>query len=299
MEDSPLVTVYIPTYNRINLLRRAVESVLNQDYHNIELIVVDDGSSDGTVDYLEALASKNDRVRYFANEKNSGACVSRNRAIFAAKGKFITGLDDDDYFLPDRISSFLATWKTKRAEAIALFSNSYFVKANGRKLVSKRMKLVTRDSLFEMNQIGNQIFLPTVLMQAIGGFDESLPSWQDYDCWFRVFQHPDEVIELAPTATYVADIAHEYQRIGMSSRNKKIKAFNIIAEKVGASERQLDSMKVVLCDSAKIAPPASLVVSKIMLSGRGSNVRLALKVLIKSIIYRWPVFNSIYTDSKG
>jgi len=103
MNENPLVTVYIPTYNRLELLKRAVKSVLDQDYSNIELIVVDDGSSDGTVDYLECVSQADQRVRYFVNEVNSGACVSRNKAIWAEKGEFITGLDDDDYFLNDRI----------------------------------------------------------------------------------------------------------------------------------------------------------------------------------------------------
>src|SRR5690606_21493496 len=118
LEERPLVTVYIPTYNRLNLLRLAVVSVLNQDYENIELIVVDDGSSDGTVEFLSVLSAKESGVRYLVNEKNAGACVSRNRAIEIARGEFVTGLDDDDYFFPERIRLFVEAWKMKANNCI-------------------------------------------------------------------------------------------------------------------------------------------------------------------------------------
>lgn len=107
MEHQPLVTVYIPTYNRVDLLKRAVESVQAQTYQNLEIIIVDDCSTDFTHQYLQQLANEDKRVKYFIKEKNSGACVSRNIAIENATGEFITGLDDDDFFLESRIDEFM------------------------------------------------------------------------------------------------------------------------------------------------------------------------------------------------
>ncbi len=126
--NEPLVTIYIPTYNRVELLKRAIDSVLTQTYKNIEIIIVDDCSPDTTIQFLEKLTKKDSRVRYFQNEKNSGACVSRNKAILEAKGEFITGLDDDDYFLPNRVEDFVSYWKlnvTKISNIICLFSSNY------------------------------------------------------------------------------------------------------------------------------------------------------------------------------
>ena len=88
----PLISVYIPTYNRLELLKRAVQSVQNQTYKNFEIIIVDDNSSDGTQDFLVGLAKVDSRIRYFFKDKNSGACVSRNIAINLAQGELITGL---------------------------------------------------------------------------------------------------------------------------------------------------------------------------------------------------------------
>ncbi|WP_158650917.1 glycosyltransferase family 2 protein, partial [Acinetobacter indicus] len=120
--NQPLVTVYIPTYNRLELLQRAVKSVQEQTYHNLEIIIVDDCSTDGTHEYLEKVSKEDKRVRYFLKEKNSGACVSRNIAIKNSKGEFITGLDDDDYFERNRIEIFLHKWFSYSEKYIALFS---------------------------------------------------------------------------------------------------------------------------------------------------------------------------------
>lgn len=296
LEGKPLVTVYIPTYNRLNLLRRAVKSVLNQDYQNIELIVVDDGSSDGTAEYLMELAGKEARVRYFINQKNSGACVSRNRAIFAANGEFITGLDDDDYFFPNRISLFVAGWRCRDQDTVALFTNSFFKKRSGKVLRTKRKNKVGKVCLFEMNHVGNQVYLPTETIRSIGGFDESLPAWQDYDCWLRVLQSESDSMELVEAASYMVDICHEHPRIGMSSREKKIKAFKIITGKQKINGNALASMKVVLCDATHVSPSMSLVLSKIMFRKNKRNVVFAIKVISKSLIYGWPAEKEVFLD---
>ncbi|MCG2794063.1 MAG: glycosyltransferase [Weeksellaceae bacterium] len=93
--ENPKVTIYIPTKNRLALLKKAVDSVLRQTYTNWELIVVNDASTDGTKDYLDDLSKSNPKVKVIHHHESLGACVSRNDAIFSATGTFITGLDDD------------------------------------------------------------------------------------------------------------------------------------------------------------------------------------------------------------
>ena len=104
----PLISIYMPTWNRQQLAIRAIKSVLRQDYDNWELIIVDDCSS--SYEQLQKFVEDlNDpRVVYTHNAINSGACAVRNQAIMQAKGQYLTGIDDDDEWTPNRLSIFLS-----------------------------------------------------------------------------------------------------------------------------------------------------------------------------------------------
>ena len=98
---SELVSVIMPSYNTERFIKSTIESVLCQSYGNLELIIVDDCSTDKTD---EVVASFTDpRIKYIKNEKNSGAAVSRNRALREAKGKYVAFLDSDDLWTPDKL----------------------------------------------------------------------------------------------------------------------------------------------------------------------------------------------------
>ncbi len=105
------VSLYVPTHNRLALVQLAAESVLEQDYADLDLIIVGDGSIDGTFEHLKSLSASEKRVSALRKETPMGAPKSRNRAILCARGDFVTGLDDDDYFAPPRM-------RTKILEAV-------------------------------------------------------------------------------------------------------------------------------------------------------------------------------------
>ena len=111
MADSPLVSVYLPTRNRAEQLPRAIRSVLRQDCPNLELLVVDDASTDLTSEVLARFAARDSRVRIFRQPVPSGAPAARNRAIREARGEFLAGIDDDDLMLPTRLSSLLDAYQ--------------------------------------------------------------------------------------------------------------------------------------------------------------------------------------------
>ena len=96
VQSSPVQSVIIPTYNRKEFLADAINSVLSQTQKSLEVIVVDDCSTDGTGDFVKSLTDE--RIRYFRNDKNSGQEVSRMNGFRQARGKYITFLDDDDYY---------------------------------------------------------------------------------------------------------------------------------------------------------------------------------------------------------
>lgn len=96
-----LVSIITPTYNCARFLKETIQSVLNQTYQNWEMLIVDDCSTDNSE---EVIKSFNDyRIKYFCNEKNSGAAVSRNRALREAKGRWIAFLDSDDLWMPEKL----------------------------------------------------------------------------------------------------------------------------------------------------------------------------------------------------
>ena len=103
MANVPLFSIILPTYNRVELLKVAIASVLAQSYQNFELIIVDDGSTDSTKEVVSGI--KDERVRYFF-QKNQERSIARNHGIDLAKGKYICFLDDDDYYMPDFLSTF-------------------------------------------------------------------------------------------------------------------------------------------------------------------------------------------------
>jgi glycosyltransferase involved in cell wall biosynthesis len=213
MLNPPKVSVYIATHNRKDLLIKAVESVLNQTYENIEIIIVNDGSSDNTQVVLDTLAIKFSNIKVFINDSAKGAAFSRNIAIKASTGMFITGLDDDDYFTPNRINDFINHWSNTYS---FLFSN--YQEFDGI-LVTKnlpRKKIIGFSDIKKRNYVGNQIFTTKNKIMEIGGFDEKLEAWEDYDLWFRLIASfgPAKVIN---NHSYLLNVENSRQRITNSS----------------------------------------------------------------------------------
>ena len=106
--SAPMVSVVMSTYNRADLLPRAVESILNQTYGDFEFIIIDDGSTDGTVDILRAYTEQDNRIKVITNRPNQGLIVSLNKGIDAARGKYIARMDDDDVAVPQRFERQVA-----------------------------------------------------------------------------------------------------------------------------------------------------------------------------------------------
>lgn len=195
----PLITIYLPTHNRVKNLKRAVNSILIQDHTNWELIIVNDGSRDQTEEYLEELATADSRIKVFHNELAMGACVARNIAINEAQGEFITGLDDDDEFTSDRLSYFLENWRDEYASLCTpvticnnnnLCEHNYFIGE------------LSLNDLLVINKVGNQLFCKTDDLKKIGGFDPDFKAWQDYDTWIRFFKAFGKGLKL-PKSTYL------------------------------------------------------------------------------------------------
>lgn len=102
-DKSPLISVVIPTYNRVQFIERAVRSVLNQTYSNLEVIVVDDGSVDETYEIIDRLKKQDGRLIFLRHFKNKGPQAARNTGIHASSGDFVAFLDSDNEWLPAKL----------------------------------------------------------------------------------------------------------------------------------------------------------------------------------------------------
>lgn len=232
--DNPLVTVYMPTYNRASLLSRAIESVLAQTYSNFELIIVDDGSTDNTHELLAAYAKQDSRVTYYINEHNQGACVSRNRAIKKAQGEFVTALDDDDYFLPNRLSVLLDNWFKLPDDKAFIFSNKKLLRVDGDAVIKgpwyiRYRKFIKKEDLLVGCPVGIAFLATRDSLIKIDGFDESMPMWQDLDCVYRLLQLGTGYY--INDTSYVVDITHDEVRISDANIKKLMQVHEYFCNK--------------------------------------------------------------------
>ncbi|PTR30036.1 glycosyl transferase family 2 [Luteibacter sp. OK325] len=210
----PLVSVYIPTRNRSALLRRAVDSVLAQTYPEIEVLICDEASTDDTADVVAGYASRYPgKFTYLRNDTPQGACRARNRCIEEAVGTYVTGLDDDDLFHPQRIQTLVDTYR-RYSPSFACSRFRYFqTDAQMASLYERRyaeselarVDTLTLPALLYANLAGNQVLTELSRMRALGGFDESMPSWQDYDMWIRLADRYGPAVRTRPLLSFVDD----------------------------------------------------------------------------------------------
>ncbi|MBI3299551.1 MAG: glycosyltransferase [Elusimicrobia bacterium] len=184
--SAPLVSVVIPAFNAERWVPAALESVLAQDYAPLEVIVVDDGSKDGTG---AAVARFGDRVRY-VRQANSGVCQARNRGAREARGKLVAFLDADDVWLPGKLKAQAARFAARPGLATCFTGTVAFDEATGREtLLAYRLSPdLVADLLLHCTIIGNSstVMVRREVFERVGGFDPALSNCADWDMWIRL-----------------------------------------------------------------------------------------------------------------
>ncbi len=181
----PLVSVIIPTYNRACLVQRAIRSVLDQTFRDFELIVVDDGSQDGT---LAALGSYQGKLQV-VSQANRGVSAARNAGLAKAKGELLTFLDSDDEWLPEKLARQIARFRTH--EPLFICHTEEIWLREGKELPQKDIHRKQGGRFFERALercliSPSSVMLSRALMDRVGWFDERLPAAEDYDLWLRI-----------------------------------------------------------------------------------------------------------------
>lgn len=222
------VSIYIPTHNRAQLLKRAVFSALAQENCDLEVIIVDDASTDRTPEIIDQLAA-DPRVRSIRLTRPRGAPFARNTAIDAARHRFVTGLDDDDMFLPGRLQRLLEA--AKRSPGAAYASNDLLLTPSGLRL-HRKPSLVSGHDLRYVNIIGNQILAERSAFLAAGLFDITLKAGQDYEMWGRILKHT-LVCHIDSRPGQLVDAAHGLGSI--SHLSNKAAAYSEARRKIARS----------------------------------------------------------------
>jgi len=223
----PLVTIGIPNYNYANYIIDSINSVLNQTYPNIELIIVDDFSKDNSVAVIDQFIHTYQgyiKIKFIRNKVNGGLTKVCNQILEAAKGKYFQTLDADDLLLPDKIGKQVKLMEVKEDVAI-VYSNVAVIDEKGSVISEDYLYRVgydknnmPQDNVFEKLFYFNFIPLPSVLVNTnyarhVGGFDENLQV-QDYYLWLKLAEQYNVVFMNEQTALYRV---HE---ASMSNSNK-------------------------------------------------------------------------------
>jgi len=197
-----MISIIIPVYNGSKYIRESIDSALSQTYSNVEVIVINDGSTDDTD---QICLSYGDKIKYFT-QKNGGVSSALNNGIRNMKGEYFSWLSHDDLYLPHKVESQINLIKEMNGEKIIISSDYVCMNAKG-KDYSKPIK-TEKDEFADKPEYfllrgrinGITLLIPKKAFDDCGFFDENLKCTQDYDMWFRMnnkgysFIHLDQVL---------------------------------------------------------------------------------------------------------
>lgn len=202
MNQNPLVTVICTCFNHQNFVIETIESVLNQSYSNIEIIIVDDCSSDDSISIISRFLEKHPEIKFIQNQQNLGNTKTFNKAAKQANGSFLIDLACDDILLPNCISiqveSFL---KSNIISTGIVFGNSEYIDENGnylsdyfstdsnKKVIDKKLFTTNLIQLLEGGLVMNSVsaMINKSIFDELNGYDETL-AFEDLDFWIRVLE---------------------------------------------------------------------------------------------------------------
>ncbi len=182
-----LISVIIPTYNRCDKLKKAMESVLAQTYDNIELLIIDDGSTDHTQEMVEGIADE--RVRYIRLPQNMGAAAARNEGVRQVRGELIAFHDSDDLWVPEKLEKQMNYWK-EHPEFSMIYCAYLFHIDNHEFRTPDMNRGDLEGDILQYLLLKNSVGTPTMLMrkrcfEEVGGFNTSLHCLEDWEFVIR------------------------------------------------------------------------------------------------------------------
>lgn len=211
-----MVSVVMPAYNIAPYVEQAAKSVLSQSMRDLELLIVNDASTDETAKLANAIAAQDARVRVLTNESNSGVAVTRNRGIAAARGKYIALLDGDDYWYPEKLEKQLALAEKTGAEIIYC---SYDM-VEERDEPWNRPFIVPPETSYKKMLSRNVISSSTVLLKASALQPSPFGTAKDYSEDFLLWM---QLLESGKRAVGCTEVLAAYRLLPQSRSSKKLR----------------------------------------------------------------------------
>ncbi|SVC88226.1 uncharacterized protein METZ01_LOCUS341080 [marine metagenome] len=244
--DAPKISIIVPTYNRANLLGEALHSIINQTYQGFELIVVDDGSTDDTVETMKLFP----RAKLLTLKENSGVSKARNAGLASANGQFICFLDSDDLWDEKKLQ-VQVRWMENNIDCKICYTDEIWIRNGVRVNPMKKHRKFSGDIFRHCLDLcivsPSSVMLRKELFDKIGNFDELLPACEDYDLWLRIaLKHEFYFIE-EPLITKRGGHADQ-----LSRKYWGMDRFRVVALKKLLDQNLLDGEKLKLTRSALV-----------------------------------------------
>lgn len=221
--SSPLVSVIIPNFNNSQYIAECLESVLTQTYQDLEIICIDDASTDNSVDIIKRFMVEYQNIRLIENETNIGVTANRDKAILVSRGEYFTTLDGDDFFLSKhKIEKELSKIQSfgEGADNIIAFSDIRLVDKHGKELKPGTENNIKEGDIFKEIFLRQCLIPRDYLMQKklyleVNGFDKKIPLYEDWDLKIRLAKKNYFVYSGVP------GIAYRRHGTGLSSTDKR------------------------------------------------------------------------------
>lgn len=209
------VSVLLATRNRAGLLRAALASVQRQTLRDIEILVLDDGSTDDTAQVLDAARQRDARVRVIRHAHGQGLPVALNRLLAEARGTWVARMDDDDLCMPQRLAVQLAYAQTHRLDVCGSWYRRFGWLPGGAGRPATDHEAIVAGLLFQPSLLHPSVLIRRSVVANAGGYDTEYPHAEDYELWTR----------LATAGARFGNAPHVLLRYRMS-RNQVSRAFN-------------------------------------------------------------------------
>lgn len=241
-----MFSIIIPLYNKEKFIQNTLDKVLQQSFQDFEVIIVDDGSTDGGAEIVKNI--QNERIKYFWQE-NQGVSSARNKGISLAKNEYICFLDADDEWKENHLMSLLET--IQKFPNAGMYCSRYVTKINEKKSIHTYLNNITNDyegyvedffhsSLVDRVALTSALCIDKKVFNEIGGFDRNITSGQDLDYWIRIALHFPVAITNKETMVYNFQVSESLSKTKITE--KKLPDFNKFKE----YENENQSLKAFL-----------------------------------------------------